>query len=193
MVDGSNRLPVLLSEATKAHKDVGMFTGMAAVQALKAGEVLVEAKVLCGHGKWTDWLKSTGIPERSAQRYMLLHKAGLKPAIVADLGFAAAERYASLGIKLLPKDEGAACLAFGDDDIGYAGLAYWWNEPGPQVRYWCIQFIAEDEVLHLHHSIPIWLLGAMEIDRAERHDLYRLQPVAKAEAIDFVERFERAA
>ncbi|MDF3216275.1 DUF3102 domain-containing protein [Mesorhizobium sp. M7A.F.Ca.CA.001.09.2.1] len=189
----SNRLPILASEAKKAHKDVGTFTGMAAVQALKAGEVLAEAKALCGHGHWAAWLRSTSISERSAQRYMLMHRAGLKPAIVADLGFAAAERYAGLGMKLLPAEGGAACLVFGDEDIDHVGLAYWWRATGPHVVYWCIQFIGEGEVLHLHHTIPIWLLGAMEVDRVERHDLYKLQPATQEEALDFITRFEDAA
>ena len=104
MSEGSNRLPVLAAQVTKAHKNVGIFAGMAAVEALAAGAALVEAKEICGHGNWAPWLQSTGISERSAQRYMLMHRAGLKPAIVADLGFAAAERYAGLGMKLLPAE-----------------------------------------------------------------------------------------
>ena len=193
-MDGSNRLPILASEAKEAHKDVGTFVGMAAAQALKAGAALVEAKTLCGHGKWTAWLKATGISERSAQRYMLMHRAGLKPAIVADLGFAAAERYASLGLKLVP-DREAASRVFEDaaGDGITTSLAYWWRAGDEHVRYWCIQNWFDDEVLHLNHTIPIWLLGAMEDGQANRLDLYRVQSVTREDAQTFIDQFEAAA
>lgn len=193
MTTGSNRLPFLADLAKKSHKLARQFEAIAAEQAIATGSFLVEAKALCGHGNWATWLKATGISERTARRYMLLYRSGLKSAIVADLGFAAAERYASLGMKLLPADDGAACLAFGDDEIDHVGLAYWWREEGPNVQYWCIQFVDEHEVLHLHHTIPIWLLGAMELGRADRHDLYTVRPVPRSEATEFIERFEVAA
>jgi hypothetical protein len=87
MTEHSNRLPILASEARSAHKMCRDATEVAAAMALKAGGKLVEAKSLCRHGEWTPWLKTTGISERSAQRYMLLFRSGLKTAIVADLGF----------------------------------------------------------------------------------------------------------
>jgi hypothetical protein len=96
-------------------------------------------------------------------------------------------------MKLLPANDGATCLAYGDDEIGHVGLAYWWREAGSMVRYWCIQFINDREILHLHHSIPIWLLGAMELGRAERHDLYRLEPVTQTDAANFIKQFDEAA
>jgi hypothetical protein len=97
----SNRLPILQGQIADLHREVLHHTATAAEKAIAAGAALVEAKALCGHGAWGAWLKETGIPERSAQRYMALHRAGLKSATVADLGgIAAAERFLAL---LTPK------------------------------------------------------------------------------------------
>src|SRR6266446_3513257 len=98
----SNRLPELQALVLAAHHDAQRHTIAAAEKALSAGEMLVEAKGLCHHGQWGAWLKATGLPERSAQRYMLLHRAGFKSATVADLGFALAENYATTALKMLP-------------------------------------------------------------------------------------------
>lgn len=89
----SNRLPTLAAEARQAHAESLHHSQKAADRALVAGSALVEAKALCAHGTWGDWLAQTGIPERSAQRYMKLHRAGITSAMVADLGgIAEAER-----------------------------------------------------------------------------------------------------
>lgn len=46
------------------------------ISAIKAGEYLVQAKELVGHGNWLPWLKEQckGISEKTAQRYMTLAK-----------------------------------------------------------------------------------------------------------------------
>jgi len=90
----SNRLPILQGQITDLHRDVLDQTATAAEKALAAGAALVEAKALCGHGAWGVFLADAGIPERTAQRYMQLHRAGMKSATVADLGgIAASERF----------------------------------------------------------------------------------------------------
>jgi hypothetical protein len=90
----SNRLPILQEQITDLHRDVLNHTASAAEKALAAGAALVEAKAICGHGAWGVFLADAGIPERTAQRYMKLHRAGMKSATVADLGgIAAAERF----------------------------------------------------------------------------------------------------
>jgi len=90
----SNRLPILQGQITDLHRDVLDHTATAAEKALAAGAALVEAKALCGHGAWGVFLADAGIPERTAQRYMQLHRAGMKSATVADLGgIAASERF----------------------------------------------------------------------------------------------------
>ena len=53
---------------------------------LKGGVALLEAKEVCQHGSWGDFLKEAGITERTAQNMMRLARAGMKPETVADLG-----------------------------------------------------------------------------------------------------------
>lgn len=120
-IQTSNRLPVLLAAAREAHDEAARYTVTAAERGLAAGAALVEAKALVGHGGWTARLRDTGIPERTAQRYMALHKAGCNSATVALFGWAEAERLASLGRKIWARDGyGFEAVAIN----GEAGRAY---------------------------------------------------------------------
>lgn len=85
-VTSSNRLPILQAQIVEMHKAVGRFEHEAAVAALGAGKMLIEAKGLCGHGEWLPWLKAAGIHERTARRYMALAASNLKSDTVSDLG-----------------------------------------------------------------------------------------------------------
>lgn len=98
----SNRLPVLQGQIADLHQEVLRHTIAAGEKALTAGGALNEAKALCKHGEWGAFLKATGIPERSAQRYMKLHRFGFTSAMVADFGLAQAERIASVAEKIWP-------------------------------------------------------------------------------------------
>ena len=99
----SNRLPIIQAEVAALHKQIKEHVRSAADKALIAGAALSEAKALVGHGNWAAWLAESRISERSAQRYMRLHRSGLKSATVADLGVAQAERIAGLMEKLWPE------------------------------------------------------------------------------------------
>mgnify|MGYP006285361379 CR=1 FL=1 len=84
---GGNYLPSIAADIRAAHEDVERSALAMAERAIDAGRLLVEAKKLVGHGGWLPWLKEhVGMSERTARRYMQLAKAGLKTAIVADLG-----------------------------------------------------------------------------------------------------------
>lgn len=109
----SNRLPTLAHEAWQAHAETLHHAQKAADRALVAGAALNEAKALCAHGTWGDWLAETGIPERSAQRYMVLHRTALNSAMVADLGGIGAAATWS-GRLRLPKPGTALIAAVGD-------------------------------------------------------------------------------
>ncbi len=100
----SNRLPTLRDEIRAAHSDVIHHIEGAAERALAAGAALVEAKALCQHGQWAAILAEIGIPERTAQRYMMLHRAGFNSATVADLTLNHAEQIAGFADKLWPGD-----------------------------------------------------------------------------------------
>ena len=67
-------------------------------RALDGGAMLIEAKALCERGEWLPFLKSAGVAERTAQRWMKLHRAGFESAIVADLGFNQCEAWASAAL-----------------------------------------------------------------------------------------------
>jgi hypothetical protein len=147
----SNRLPTLQAELAKLHADVQHHTAAAAEKALAAGAALVEAKALCKHGEWAGWLKATGVPERSAQRYMRLHRLGLKSAIVADLGVAEADRVAALMEKLWP-DPGCGKFCIGASGRGMFSSVIWRPDSDPFAYFAGYQVgeIAED------HDIPTW-------------------------------------
>ncbi|MDX0636307.1 DUF3102 domain-containing protein [Sinorhizobium medicae] len=67
----SNRLPVLADEINCAHKAAGL-AGRALVRhAIAAGQRLIEAKALVGHGEWEAWLAANcDLSIRTAQKYM---------------------------------------------------------------------------------------------------------------------------
>jgi hypothetical protein len=90
-MSGENRLPVLAAEIRKAHADVQEAAKTAAQRAIEAGQALIEAKALMGHGQWLPWLREhCALAERTAQLYMKIAKSGLDSATVADLGLQAA-------------------------------------------------------------------------------------------------------
>ncbi len=184
----SNRIPVLANDIRRAH--VGTLDGLntAAERALEAGAALVEAKSLVGHGEWLPFLASTGVPERSARRYMLLHRAGFKSAMVAEMGFAKAEQYASAGLAKLPA-EGRARCAGGFETAGvhsFESLAYWWQE-AEGIRYWHVQTI-DDEAIAVQPRglVQPWLLAVLHDGAHRRFDRYGEHEVPVAEAVAFI-------
>lgn len=191
----SNRLPVLLDRIREAHKATGRHALLAAEQALAAGEMLVEAKSLCAHGEWGDWLLKSEVPARSAQRYMSLFRGGLKPAIVADLGMAVAERYSKIGLKLIPPF-GKAVYAVGREDydellIGF--ISYWWREDDG-FGYWHCTMAGDRSLYHSsEQAMPIWYLGFLEGERSRQFDLYNKEEIPLSEAREFIDNFEHEA
>ena len=53
---------------------------------LECGRLLTEAKSECLHGEWLPTLASHGVSERTAQRMMTLHRAGMSAETLAALG-----------------------------------------------------------------------------------------------------------
>ena len=86
---------------------------------LTAGHALNEAKELCPHGQWLDWLQGTNLSERTAQRYMTLAASGLKPDFVTDLGgIAAALKFISLRKTAMRHFDNAKAAAIRFDKTG---------------------------------------------------------------------------
>jgi hypothetical protein len=88
---GDNRLPTLASETRKAHASAGDYQRRSLEQAMRAGEMLLEAKALVGHGKWLPWLREhCEMSERTAQLYMRFARkrdvVEAEKRNVADLG-----------------------------------------------------------------------------------------------------------
>lgn len=76
---GSNSLPDLAARIKAEHEA----TESSVQHAIRAGELLLEAKVLVKHGEWLPWLKQhCSISERTAQLYMRCAKQ--KDVIVAN-------------------------------------------------------------------------------------------------------------
>lgn len=186
----SNRLPVLADEIRQAHSDVEKAATVAAERAIDAGRALIEAKALCGHGEWLPWLRKIGISERSAQRYLLLTRGGFKSATVADLGFARAERYASIGLKMMPADN-CAVQAIGCDKASTARcLTYWWHETDQLAGYWhCTLLGAEEFYVEPKAPVPPWLLAAIHEGQSERFETYTETPVSVRQVRDFLADF----
>lgn len=83
---GDNRLSDLAGRVADLHREIEGHQPDAARKALDAGEALCGTKDLAGHGNWSEWLAGTGIGERSAQRYMRMHRYALNSDTVSDLG-----------------------------------------------------------------------------------------------------------
>ena len=88
--EGSNSLADRAARIRAEHEAVGYAMKRSLGHALAAGKLLIEAKAQVPHGRWLPWLREhCQVPERSAQRYMLLarHAPELeaKSANLADL------------------------------------------------------------------------------------------------------------
>jgi hypothetical protein len=87
-MDGNNRLPVLAAEIVTAHDGARAAAKASLASAMLAGDRLIEAKAMLGHGEWLPWL-AANVPfsERTASRYMRLarHRDQLETCHVADL------------------------------------------------------------------------------------------------------------
>ncbi|WP_392711301.1 DUF3102 domain-containing protein [Rhizobium ruizarguesonis] len=95
MNESSNRLPILAASIKTEHAECLAAMRQSLSHALAAGEMLMEAKSLVGHGEWLPWLADNcAIPKRTAQLYMRLAKhrelIELKSADVALLTIQAA-------------------------------------------------------------------------------------------------------
>jgi hypothetical protein len=111
--DRSNYLTDLAHQIKAEHEAVGGAMKRGAEHAIKAGELLIEAKAQVQHGQWLPWLREhCKMSERTAQLYMRLAKAN--PQHVADmtlrgamsaLGESDEERYKRLVnvLRLLPQ------------------------------------------------------------------------------------------
>lgn len=191
----SNRLPILQGEARTSHEAAAGHIQSAAERAIAAGALLAEAKALCVHGDWGPWLTGTAIPERTAQRYIALHRGGHKPATLADLGFARAEQLSLAGLKMWPK-VGRAVVAYGwDEDANPFQFAAVWHEDSPGACHYCSATLTPFEPISFatRHPVPPWMLGALHGREAKRFDRYDEQDMPFAEAADLVMEIRMAA
>lgn len=123
MTDGSNRLPVLLAEIKNANVVFASAHRTTVAAAFVMGKSLVEAKELCQHGEWTDFLRDTGIPLRTAQRYMRLVQSGYGADYVDTVGLTEALKEIDEAQQIMPSD-------------GHAMLARFIQEPAHDVFMW---------------------------------------------------------
>lgn len=105
---GGESLADLADQINAAHAAVEGASRTSIEQAIEAGRLLMEAKKICGHGRWSHWLKKNfSGSERTAQKYIRLfdNQSGLraKSDLGADLGIAEA-----LSLLAEPGDDGCA-------------------------------------------------------------------------------------
>ena len=145
---GSNYLPALAHAIITEHAACLRHAEKAAGHALEAGRLLCEAKAAIGHGNWADWLRDYAkLGERTAQRYMRLHKSGLKATHVSDLSI----RAATAAIDVLT------------DPWSYANGSIW--DPADPAYYGLVPFhplaapfpiLSEEAIALLAESIKRW-------------------------------------
>ena len=81
--------------------------------ALQGGEALLRLKAQSGHGNWGAALEATGVPARTARRWMRLSKAGMTPGRVGELGgLVAADEWVARQVARLNGGEWGACTCF---------------------------------------------------------------------------------
>jgi hypothetical protein len=87
-------LPELIDRVNQEHKQVKECVIKGAQHAVKAGELLWEAKRKAGHGRWLEWIaENCEFSDRTAQLYMKLANAlpqVANPQSIADLSLTAA-------------------------------------------------------------------------------------------------------
>jgi hypothetical protein len=91
---GRLSLPELVARVNQEHKQVKECVIKGAQHAVKAGELLWEAKRKAGHGRWLEWIaENCEFSERTAQLYMNLATAlpqVANPQSIADLSLTGA-------------------------------------------------------------------------------------------------------
>jgi len=91
---GKLSLPELVARVNQEHKQLKECIIKGAHHALKAGELLWEAKRKAGHGRWLEWIaENCEFSERTAQLYMKLASAlpqVANPQSIADLSLTGA-------------------------------------------------------------------------------------------------------
>lgn len=104
-IDASNSLADLRERLKAEHAAVTTALKTSLTHAMAAGDILIEAKAQLKHGQWLPWLKSAGLSERTAQRYIRLarHRAAIEanPTRVSDLGIGGA-----LAMLVIRRDHG---------------------------------------------------------------------------------------
>jgi Protein of unknown function (DUF3102) len=69
---GHNALADLRERLKVEHAAVSTALKHGVEHAMAAGDILIEAKDQLKHGQWLPWLETSGVSERTAQRYIRL-------------------------------------------------------------------------------------------------------------------------
>jgi hypothetical protein len=169
LTEHSNSLADLAARISAEHKAVAASLKSSLAHAMTAGDLLIEARAQLKHGQWLPWLKSCGISERMAQRYLRLARnrtlIEAKSDTVSDLGIRGA--LAMLTVSRESNDPAApALLADNVSDLAFD----WWDvldegaRERKREREVKVAIIAEaltilDKITRLHErkpTLPIW-------------------------------------
>ena len=124
MIDGSNRLPVLMNEIKNANVVFEAAKRTTADAIMVMGRSLVEAKQLCAHGEWVDFLRESGVSPRSAQRYMRVVEAGITSEYLSIVGLAGALEEIEDALAAMPARHEAMLATWEADDE--PDVMIWW-------------------------------------------------------------------
>jgi hypothetical protein len=85
--EGSNRLPILAEKINATYRYHKKTSEEFAKQTIEIGKLLLEARVIVGHGRWGDWIrKNCDFSHSTAGNYMRIAESGLNFATVANMG-----------------------------------------------------------------------------------------------------------
>ncbi len=154
----SNRLPVLLNEIKSANVVFEQAKRMTADAIIVMGERLLEAKDLCVHGEWQDFLRECRIPLRSAQRYMRVVQAGMDTEYLQVVGLAGALEEIDEAQRLMPLPS-QAILSVWEGEV-LPDIMLWWNAGRLRAGYAQVYTYAEGRTsAYICESMPVLLVA----------------------------------
>lgn len=156
----SNRLPAIAADLVDLHRDIERHSMAAADKAITAGKLLIEAKILAGHGGWAAFLTQASLPIRTAQRYMRLSASPLNATLVTHLGGITAA-LSFLSKWTMPGSDQALHIMIGEgDDEDFAFV--WEDQDAP--GHFVIAALVEDQCVATKRSMLPLVEGDQPVD-----------------------------
>lgn len=174
------RLQAIAKTVNAEHAAIEAALRDSLAKAVKAGELLLEAKSLVRHGDWLPWLaEHCAFSERTAQNYMRISERYpelAKSATVADLTYRGAIALLAEPKQVLAGQDPQALLS---DPAVYAYCEKWWA----QGLGWLVDYLLEDGGDALS-AFMAWDAALVDRGRTLGAELDSIQAVRTAAAED---------